>query len=126
MRTIKRDCYVQFQTRSSSVDADYNVPAAGAWTVERARWVEIRNKGGRERNAGGAKESTAKRTIVGDFLDLDGVDAAMRIVWDPQGTFDDGTGDRYAYFKIEAVNPDRVTRDVTVIDALETDKNAAA
>lgn len=108
------------------MDPDYNVPAAGAWTLDRTRWVEIQNKSGRERNAGGAIESTAKRTISGDFYDLDGITEDMRIVWDPEGTFDDGTGDRYAYFVIEAINPDRVARYVTVIDALETDKDAAS
>ncbi|MBO6511775.1 MAG: hypothetical protein JJ979_25375 [Roseibium sp.] len=126
MRSTKRDCYVQFQTRSASVDPDYNVPSAGDWELERECWVEIRNKSGRERNVGGSVESTAKRTIIGDFLDLDGVHSAMRMVFDPEGTFDDASGDRYAYFSLEAVNPNRTSRDIAVIDALEVDKDAAS
>lgn len=126
MRSIKRDCLVQFQNRSTDVDPDYGTPVAGDWDLERERWVEIRNKSGRERNAGGAIESTAKRTIVGDFFDLDGVTSDMRVIWDPLGSYDDATGDRYAYFRIEAINPDRTNRDVLVIDALEVDKDAAS
>ena len=126
MRTSKRDCFVRIQSRSETVDPEYKTPVAGDWVLDREAWVEIRPKAGRERNAGGTIESIAKATVVGDFLDLDGVTAAMRIVHDPNGTFDDVEGDRYAYFTIEAVNPDRVKRDIVTLDVMQVDKDAAA
>lgn len=125
MRSVKRECLCQIQSRSATLDAEFNSPVAGSWKLNRTAWVGIIQKKGSERNAGGSVESTAKVTIIGDFYDLDGVTSAMRVVHDPLGTFDDSTGARYSFFDIESVNPDRVGRGETTIDAMQIDKDAA-
>jgi len=119
-----RSVYARFENRTETGrHAEFNTPIV-TWATDRDAWVQLEPKRGRERREAGVVDGTVSHTVRGDYYDLDGVTTAMRMVVDPEGTFDDET--RKAYFDIEAIQTDHTNHGETMLQVREVSSAEAA
>lgn len=116
MGTPQRSAYVRIEQRSTGSPnrGGYN-ELLEDWTLLRAVWVTIEQptRGIDQVVSDTVRRFEAMQKARGDYYDLDGVAAGMRLVFDPQGTFDDAA--RNVYFRIETVMEDFTFRTETVM-----------
>lgn len=89
-----------------------------SWVEDRQVWLSINPNRGREVFAGDELQAVVTHTLRGDFLELDGVDETMRIVWNdthdygPHGIRADSL-----VFDILAIMPNYDGRDDCMVQA---------
>ena len=89
-----------------------------AWLEDRQVWVSINPNRGREVFAGAELTSVVTHTLRGDFLELEGVDETMRIVFNDTHDYDaHGIRADSLVFDILAVMPNYDGRDDIMIQA---------
>lgn len=91
------------------------------WSTVKDIWVQLDPATSRGTNtiAADVTRIDALRTIRGDYWDLDGVTAGMRLIYDPEGTFE--TASRLTYFLVQVAYPDHASRGETVLQVRQTD-----
>lgn len=87
-----------------------------SWTEDRRVWVSIDPKRGREVFAKGEHEAVVTHAIRGDFLELEGIDETMRLVFHDTHVYDPIPVDALV-FDLLAVMPNLDGRDDTMISA---------
>lgn len=120
----QRNNLVLIQNKVETTDAQWG--NTYSWTEYGQFWVSIDPQRGREIFTAGENEAVITHKIRGDYQELIGVTEAMRIIFDPSMSYDDGASPPSAQipsnarvFDILAVMPDYEHRGDVMISVQE-------
>lgn len=103
MISAKRNsCFVQFQSYTTT---EGQWGETKAWVKFSEAWVSINPDRGREIFKSDERESVVSHTIRGDYLELEGVEEKMRMIYSEAGVYDPMPADAKV-FDIHAVMVD--------------------
>lgn len=113
VRSASRNAMVRIQQLSMVRDTETNEPL-GTWSTFKDIWIHLYPKRNREREGGGQIDTSVQYIARGDFYDLSGVTAQMRVVYSPTGVYTAATD--WVYFDIEGVLTDHIDRSETTLE----------